>query len=75
LALAPPGAGNSIPCTVEQVELLGHESLLHLRAGNDLLLISRIDGMTDQRVGAGVAVAFAPGALHFFGPDGVALRH
>ena len=46
LAVVAPDALGALPASVEQVELLGHETLVHLRVGPDLHWIVRIPGMS-----------------------------
>jgi multiple sugar transport system ATP-binding protein len=46
LALVAPNTPGALPARVEQVELLGHESLVHLRVAPDLHWIARVPGMS-----------------------------
>jgi len=74
-----PGAADApdaLNAVVDQVELLGHESLLHARVGGSggSTLISRVDGMSDVRVGDTISLTFSPQAAHFFAADGIRLR-
>jgi len=74
LAPVSRGADDALTGTLEQLELLGHESLLHVRIADGIALIGRVDGMSDLTVGASISLRIAPDALHIFGPDGTALR-
>ena len=46
IALVAPDAPGALPASVEHVELLGHETLVHLRMGTDLHWIARVPGMS-----------------------------
>ncbi len=68
LALAADG----IPAAVTHVECLGHESLVHVRAG-DVPLVVRVPGMPVLAHGEAVRVAIDPARVHLFDADGRAL--
>jgi ABC-type sugar transport system ATPase subunit len=77
VTLAPPDAAGSLAATVETVEVLGHETLVHLQlAGEDgapVRWVTREPGMTERQPGERVSLRVAPGAIHLFGRDGRAL--
>jgi ABC-type sugar transport system ATPase subunit len=76
VTLGAPGAAGSLAATVEQLEPLGHETLVHVRiegAGEALRWIVREPGMPRRRAGEAVAVHVAAGAVHLFAADGRAL--
>jgi multiple sugar transport system ATP-binding protein len=68
LRLADDGA----PASVEHVESLGHETLVHVVAG-DARLVVRVDGMPALAKGARVGVALDPARVHLFDGDGRSL--
>jgi ABC-type sugar transport system ATPase subunit len=67
---APDAAG--LAATTTPVELLGHDSLVHVRAG-DVTLTARTDGMRTWPRDARVGVVFDPAALYFFDAAGAAV--
>ena len=71
LALAPPGGVASLAARVEHVELLGHETLVHLALADDLHWIARVAGMAAPGRDEAVGIDVAADAFHLFGPDGV----
>lgn len=76
VTLGAPGAADALAATVEQLEPLGHETLVHVRiAGGDepVRWVVREPGMTRRSKGEAVAVQVAAGAVHLFGADGRAL--
>jgi ABC-type sugar transport system ATPase subunit len=76
VTLGAPGTSDALAATVEQLEPLGHETLVHVRilaSGADARWVVREPGMARRRAGEAVAVLVAPGALHLFGADGRAL--
>jgi ABC-type sugar transport system ATPase subunit len=73
LALAAPGAAASLPARVEHVELLGHETLVHLRIADDVHWIARAPGMVALARDEAVGICLAPHAFHLFAPGGARL--
>ena len=77
LTLAPVGPSGQITATVDVVEPLGNEVLVHWTSPVGILL-SRIPGQESPQVGASMPLHFAFTKLHFFDPtsertlDGVA---
>jgi ABC-type sugar transport system ATPase subunit len=73
LALAGEGAREALRLTVEHVEWLGHETLVHLRAGSDgpdaSRVVARLPGMHTLASGQAVALAVDPTRLHLFAHD------
>ncbi|HLK11123.1 MAG TPA: ABC transporter ATP-binding protein [Candidatus Binatia bacterium] len=63
---------DGVPAAVAHVECLGHESLVHVRAG-DVALVVRVPGMPALARGAPVGVAIDPARVHLFDADGRAL--
>ena len=77
VALAPAGGG-TLAATVEQVEALGHETLVHVRlaggdAGEAPRWVVREHGMAVHAPGERVALRVDANALHRFGRDGRAI--
>jgi multiple sugar transport system ATP-binding protein len=69
LTLADPQAAEALRGTVEHVEWLGHETLVHLRAGNandEARLVARLPGMHTLAHGEPLALAVDPTAIHLF---------
>jgi multiple sugar transport system ATP-binding protein len=62
---AGPGAGTRISGTVEFVEPLGHEVIVHIRVGDDLLL-AKLDPHRAPEVGDAIDLAVDLAALHLF---------
>ncbi len=68
------GAG-SIPGTVELVESLGSDTLIHVRVAADVHLISRQSERTTLKLRDPVGVEIDPDALMFFDKQGRAIRN
>jgi len=68
VTLAPPGATGALALTVEAVEALGPEVLLHARAGASVL-VARLPPQPLPDRGATVHVTLRPDRLHFFDPE------
>jgi ABC-type sugar transport system ATPase subunit len=72
LRLAAPGGDGVLTAATCHVEQLGHETLIHVRAG-DVPLVVRAGGMhahpADERVG----IALDPAQLYFFDATGAAV--
>ena len=82
LALESESAA-ALAATVEQVEHLGHETLVHARVAareeehagpGSVLLVMRLPGMRSLHKGETLRIAADPGALHWFAGDGSALQ-
>jgi ABC-type sugar transport system ATPase subunit len=76
VSLGAPGEASALAAIVEQLEPLGHETLVHVRieaGGAGARWVVREPGMTRHRPGDAVAVHVAPGAVQLFGADGRAL--
>ena len=63
------GEGGGVPGTVEAVEHLGWEALVHVRCDGQSLC-ARVVADAAPRKGDGVTVTIAPGGLHAFDLDG-----
>jgi ABC-type sugar transport system ATPase subunit len=76
LSLGAPGASGALAATVDQLEPLGHETLVHVRIEGPegpVRWVVREPGMTQRQAGEAVAVHVAPRAVHLFAKDGRAL--
>jgi len=67
-----PGDG-LLAATVEHVECLGHETLVHLRVADDVRLVARVGGMPGLAKDVPVGVRLDPERVYLFGPDGGSL--
>jgi ABC-type sugar transport system ATPase subunit len=68
-------AADALAATVESVELLGHETLVHVRLGAaDVRWVTREPGSTRLRPGERVGLRVSAAATHLFAEDGRALR-
>jgi glycerol transport system ATP-binding protein len=67
---------SALRAVVEHVEWLGHETLAYVRLGerDPVRLVARLAGMHPLEKGRPIPLAPAPGALHLFDADGVAIR-
>jgi ABC-type sugar transport system ATPase subunit len=72
LRLAGEGEAGALRARVEEVECLGHETLVRARAG-ELALTVRLPGVRPLAKGEPVALAIDAAQLHLFGADGAAL--
>jgi ABC-type sugar transport system ATPase subunit len=63
-------ARDGVAATVEHAELLGHETLVHVRAGEGTKLVLRTAGMAAPARDTAVALHVDPKQLHFFASDG-----
>jgi ABC-type sugar transport system ATPase subunit len=72
LRLTSAPGEHALAATTRHIEHLGHESLVHVRAG-DVDLTARTDGMHTWPRDAPVGVAFDPAALYFFDAAGSAV--
>ncbi len=66
---------DGIPATVEHVENLGHETLVHLTVASEaaaepVRMVARVGGMSGLDSGAAVTITLDPAAIHLFGADG-----
>jgi multiple sugar transport system ATP-binding protein len=66
------GSGFGVPGTVDLVEALGSDTLIHVDVAG-IPLISRQNERTSLRVGDAVGVELDPSVLHLFGQDGRSL--
>jgi multiple sugar transport system ATP-binding protein len=66
--------GNGIAGTVELVESLGSDTLIHTRVGANVALVSRQSERTSLKLGDAVGVEIDAGALLFFDKQGRAIR-
>jgi multiple sugar transport system ATP-binding protein len=64
-ALIPANASEGFPAVVEEIEPLGHESLITVKAGGVLLSL-RSEARVEMQVGQPVRFATTAGALHWF---------
>ncbi|HZH28688.1 MAG TPA: sn-glycerol-3-phosphate import ATP-binding protein UgpC [Azospirillaceae bacterium] len=63
-------AAMSLELTVELVEALGADTVVHGRiAGTDEMMLARLPGISQLRMGDRIAVAPVPGELHLFDKD------
>jgi len=67
-----PGTG--LPGRVELIESLGSDTLIHIRVGNDVALVSRQAERTTLKPDDTVGVGFDATALHLFDAQGRTLR-
>ena len=67
-------AGDGIAGTVDLVESLGSDTLIHTRVGDHVPLVSRQGERTTLKLGDTVGVQIDPNALLFFDKQGRALR-
>jgi ABC-type sugar transport system ATPase subunit len=70
LALVAPGAKDALPARLEHVELLGHETLVHLRVAGELQWIARTPGMESHARDESIGLQLDPRALHLFSAEG-----
>ncbi|HEY3397455.1 MAG TPA: ABC transporter ATP-binding protein [Armatimonadota bacterium] len=63
-----PGEGNRLTGTVEFVEPLGAETIVHLRIGQDQLVV-RVEGSLVPSAGEQLELVVDLDRLHFFDPD------
>jgi len=66
--------GNGIPGTVELVEALGSDTLIHVKVASDVHLIARQSERTSLKLGDAVGVEIDQSALLYFDQQGRALR-
>jgi multiple sugar transport system ATP-binding protein len=65
LALVAPNTPGALPALVDHVELHGHETLVHLRAGADLRWIARVPGMSSLAPNEPTAIQIAGPQLNW----------
>jgi ABC-type sugar transport system ATPase subunit len=70
IALVEPGSEGSIAAIIEHVELLGHETLVHVRAGETIALVVRVAGMAGLTTDLALRLSLSRAALHVFGSNG-----
>jgi len=66
-------AEGGIPATVEHVEYLGHETLVHVRLTDEVRLVARVPGMRRWAPEVKIGIRVDPARLHRFDADGRAL--
>jgi ABC-type sugar transport system ATPase subunit len=67
LTLADANDARAFPATVEHVELLGHETLVHATiAGADIRVTARVNGTHRLEPDAGITLAADPSRLYLF---------
>ncbi|MGH7790483.1 MAG: ABC transporter ATP-binding protein [Candidatus Binatia bacterium] len=71
-ALGPDGGPGALAATVEHVEFLGHETLVHAAVG-DLRLVARLEGMHALAKGDRIHLGVAPQHVHQFDHGGLAI--
>jgi len=71
-ALRIGGDEASLRARVDQLENLGHETLVHVRLDGDepVHLIARVDGMPELETGATLDLTVDPNGVYAFGADG-----
>ena len=69
IAFSGPGTRGPGPATVEVVENLGWESLVHVRVG-ERTVVARMESARAPSPGSTVELWFAEGKVHRFAPDG-----
>jgi multiple sugar transport system ATP-binding protein len=70
--VGPPGSG--IAGTVELVESLGSDTLIHVKVASDVHVIARQSERTELELGNPVGIMIDASALHYFDSKGQALR-
>ncbi len=74
LTRAADGTPGALRLTVAHVEWLGHETLAHLRAGDDdATVVARLPGMHALTAGEPITLAADPAHIYLFTADGHAL--
>jgi ABC-type sugar transport system ATPase subunit len=77
-SIAADAAPGSIATRVEHVEYLGHETLVHVIAGNGaaapVRLVARLEGMRELRPGEQISLRAEPERIHLFDEQGMAVR-
>ncbi len=73
LVLGAPDHQNFVTGVVQVVELLGHEALLHVKIGSQLVVV-RSAALNSAEPGATVALAVREGRVHVFAGDEVGRR-
>ena len=68
------GSGQGIPGTVELVEALGSDTLIHVKVASDVHLIARQSERTSLKLGDAVGIEIDQNALLYFDNQGRALR-
>jgi len=68
------GNGEGIPGTVELVEALGSDTLIHVKVASDVHLIARQGERTSLKLGDPVGIEIDPAALLYFDKQGRAVR-
>ncbi len=67
------GGDVCLPATVQLVEPLGGEALVHARLGNGQSLVVKAQGKPDLRPNANITVGWLTSKAHIFGADDMAL--
>jgi multiple sugar transport system ATP-binding protein len=73
MALTPAGQG-LLDARVELIEALGAETLVHLRRGDDVEMVVRVNGRTTVGVGDIAGVTTQAESLHLFDSEGQSLQ-
>ncbi len=73
LASADASPDATISATVEHLENLGHETLAHVRIGDEVRLVARLEGMQGLAPGDAVRLRVDPAGVHLFAGDGASL--
>jgi sn-glycerol 3-phosphate transport system ATP-binding protein len=60
------GSGPGWPMTVEMIEMLGAERLVHGRVGTSMFTVRQDSTLTPPSIGASVALHSSPAHLHWF---------
>jgi len=73
IEIVAPGTGD-LDGRIDLVEYLGADTFLIVDCGGAGKLTVRVDGEAEHRNGEQVGLSFASGKLHFFDPEGQAIR-
>ena len=73
ISVADDGREGTLAVTIEQVELLGHETLVAVKTASGVRMLVRLAALRDLAAGSVLRLALDPARIYLFGADGCSI--